>query len=87
MRERANHAAARSDEERCPAGNLAYVSQTPRATTARYAGCLQASLPPFWTTDARQAVLEALRRSDAAAEPPLPVQEMAVRFGEEAAVG
>jgi hypothetical protein len=32
-------------------------------------------------------VLDALRRIDAAAEPPLPVQEMAARFGEEAAVG
>jgi ATP-dependent DNA helicase DinG len=58
-----------------------------RLATARYAGFLRASLPPFWTTDSRQAVLDALRRIDAAAEPPLPVQEMAVRFGEEAAVG
>jgi ATP-dependent DNA helicase DinG len=58
-----------------------------RLATARYGGFLRASLPPFWTTDSRQAVLDALRRIDAAAEPPLPVQEMAARFGEEAAVG
>jgi ATP-dependent DNA helicase DinG len=58
-----------------------------RLATARYGGFLRASLPPFWTTDSRQAVLDALRRIDAAAEPPLPVPEMAARFGEEAAVG
>jgi ATP-dependent DNA helicase DinG len=58
-----------------------------RLATARYAGFLRASLPPFWTTDSRQAVLDALRRIDAAAEPPLPVQEMAARFGAEAPVG
>jgi ATP-dependent DNA helicase DinG len=58
-----------------------------RLATARYGGFLRASLPPFWTTDSRPAVLEALRRIDAAAEPPLPVQELAARSGQETAVG
>jgi ATP-dependent DNA helicase DinG len=57
-----------------------------RLATARYAAFLRASLPPFWATDSRQAVLDALRRIDAAAEPPLPVREAAARFGEEAGV-
>jgi ATP-dependent DNA helicase DinG len=50
-----------------------------RLATARYGGFLRASLPPFWTTDSREAVLDALRRIDAAATPPLPVQEAAAR--------
>jgi ATP-dependent DNA helicase DinG len=50
-----------------------------RLATARYGGFLRESLPPFWTTDSREAVLEALRRIDAAATPPLPVQEAAAR--------
>jgi ATP-dependent DNA helicase DinG len=51
----------------------------PRVVTARYGGFLRASLPPFWTTDSREAVLDALRRIDAAATAPLPVQEAAAR--------
>jgi ATP-dependent DNA helicase DinG len=50
-----------------------------RLATARYGGFLRASLPPFWATDSREAVLDALRRIDAAAGPPLPVQEAAAR--------
>ncbi|MFO7253578.1 MAG: helicase C-terminal domain-containing protein, partial [Actinomycetes bacterium] len=34
----------------------------PRLATARYAGFLRASLPPFWTTTDREKVLAALRR-------------------------
>jgi ATP-dependent DNA helicase DinG len=44
-----------------------------RLASARYAGFLRSSLPPFWTTTDRGLVLEALRRIDAAAEPPVPV--------------
>ncbi len=58
-----------------------------RLATARYGAFLRASLPPFWTTDSRQAVLDALRRIDEAAAPPVPVHEMSARFGEEATVG
>ncbi len=50
-----------------------------RLATARYGGFLRASLPPFWATDSREAVLEALRRIDAAAAAPLPVREAAAR--------
>jgi ATP-dependent DNA helicase DinG len=50
-----------------------------RLATARYGGFLRASLPPFWATDSREAVLDALRRIDAAAGPPLPVHEAAAR--------
>jgi ATP-dependent DNA helicase DinG len=50
-----------------------------RLATARYGGFLRASLPPFWATDSRDAVLEALRRIDAAAAAPLPVREAAAR--------
>lgn len=35
-----------------------------RLATARYAGFLRASLPPFWTTTDREVVLAALRRID-----------------------
>ncbi|HVN10846.1 MAG TPA: ATP-dependent DNA helicase [Kineosporiaceae bacterium] len=58
-----------------------------RLATARYGGFLRASLPPFWTTDARQAVLDALRRIDAAAPDPIPVREAASRAGEAAFAG
>jgi ATP-dependent DNA helicase DinG len=58
-----------------------------RLATARYGAFLRASLPPFWTTDSRQAVLDALRRIDEAAAPPVPVHEMSARFGAEATVG
>lgn len=37
-----------------------------RLATARYAGFLRASLPPFWATTDRDVVLAALRRLDAA---------------------
>jgi ATP-dependent DNA helicase DinG len=53
-----------------------------RLANARYGAFLRASLPPFWTTDSREAVLDALRRIDAAATPPLPVQEAAARVAE-----
>lgn len=39
----------------------------PRLATARYGPFLRSSLPPFWPTADRQAVLAALRRLDAAA--------------------
>jgi ATP-dependent DNA helicase DinG len=58
-----------------------------RLATARYGAFLRASLPPFWSTDSRQAVLDALRRIDEAAAPPVPVHELPARFGEEATVG
>jgi ATP-dependent DNA helicase DinG len=47
--------------------------------TARYAGFLQRSLPPFWPTADRAMVLAALARLDQTAEPPLPVAEPALR--------
>jgi ATP-dependent DNA helicase DinG len=53
-----------------------------RLATARYAGFLRASLPPFWTTADREVVLEALRRIDAAAPPPLPVSDPVDRAGD-----
>jgi ATP-dependent DNA helicase DinG len=55
-----------------------------RLATARYAGFLRASLPPFWATADRDVVLEALRRIDSAAPPPLPVAEPVDRSGEDA---
>ncbi|HYN29983.1 MAG TPA: ATP-dependent DNA helicase [Dermatophilaceae bacterium] len=51
----------------------------PRMVTARYAGFLQRSLPPFWPTTDRDLVLGALRRLDETAPPPLPVAEPALR--------
>ncbi len=51
----------------------------PRMMTARYAGFLQRSLPPFWPTADREMVLAALRRLDETAEPPLPVADPALR--------
>jgi len=51
----------------------------PRMMSARYAGFLQASLPPFWPTTDREMVLAALRRLDETAAPPMPVHEPGVR--------
>jgi ATP-dependent DNA helicase DinG len=50
-----------------------------RMMTARYAGFLQRSLPPFWPTADRAMVLAALQRLDETAQPPLPVAEPALR--------
>jgi ATP-dependent DNA helicase DinG len=52
-----------------------------RMMTARYAGFLQRSLPPFWPTVDRDLVLGALRRLDETADPPDPVAEPAPRGG------
>lgn len=50
-----------------------------RMVTARYAGFLQASLPPFWPTTDRALVLGALARLDAGAADVVPVIEPATR--------
>ena len=50
-----------------------------RMMTARYAGFLQKSLPPFWPTIDKKMVLAALRRLDETAAEPLPVHEPALR--------
>lgn len=50
-----------------------------RMMTARYAGFLQRSLPPFWPTTDRAMVLSALKRLDETAPEPLPVHEPALR--------
>ncbi|MGE9807048.1 ATP-dependent DNA helicase [Janibacter sp. G1551] len=50
-----------------------------RMMTARYAGFLQRSLPPFWPTTDRDLVLGALARLDETAPAPLPVAEPAKR--------
>lgn len=50
-----------------------------RMMTARYAGFLQKSLPPFWPTIDKVMVLAALTRLDETAAPPLPVPEPALR--------
>ena len=50
-----------------------------RMMSARYAGFLQRSLPPFWPTSDRDLVLNALRRLDATAPPPLAVADPALR--------
>lgn len=50
-----------------------------RMMTARYAGFLQRSLPPFWPTADRAMVLDALARLDESAPPPLPVAEPTLR--------
>jgi ATP-dependent DNA helicase DinG len=50
-----------------------------RMVTARYAGFLQKSLPPFWPTTDKALVLAALRRLDETAAEPLPVHEPALR--------
>ncbi len=51
----------------------------PRIVTARYAGFLQRSLPPFWPTQDKELVLGALRRLDSIAPPVHPVAEVATR--------
>ena len=50
-----------------------------RMMTARYAGFLQRSLPPFWPTTDKAMVLAALKRLDETAAEPLPVHEPALR--------
>jgi ATP-dependent DNA helicase DinG len=50
-----------------------------RMMTARYAGFLQKSLPPFWPTIDKAMVLAALTRLDETAAEPLPVHEPALR--------
>ena len=50
-----------------------------RMMTARYAGFLQKSLPPFWPTIDKAMVLAALTRVDETAREPLPVHEPALR--------
>ena len=50
-----------------------------RMMTARYAGFLQKSLPPFWPTIDKAVVLAALTRLDETAAEPLPVHEPALR--------
>ncbi|MEO8555798.1 MAG: ATP-dependent DNA helicase, partial [Actinomycetota bacterium] len=50
-----------------------------RMVTARYAGFLQKSLPPFWPTTDKAMVLAALERLDTTAAEPLPVHEPALR--------
>jgi ATP-dependent DNA helicase DinG len=51
----------------------------PRLMTARYAGFLQKSLPPFWPTIDKAMVLAALKRLDETAAEPVPVREPALR--------
>ena len=50
-----------------------------RMMTARYAGFLQRSLPPFYPTTDKKMVLAALSRLDAMAPPPVAVEEPALR--------
>jgi len=50
-----------------------------RMITARYAGFLQKSLPPFWPTTDKAMALAALERLDQTAAEPLPVHEPALR--------
>ena len=50
-----------------------------RMMTARYAGFLQKSLPPFWPTVDKAKVLAALTRLNETAAEPLPVHEPALR--------
>ena len=63
----------RSDDR----GVVAFLDS--RMITARYAGFLQKSLPPFWPTTDRDRVLAALRRLDETAAEPLAVHEPALR--------
>jgi ATP-dependent DNA helicase DinG len=63
----------RSDDR----GVVAFLDS--RMMTARYAGFLQRSLPPFWPTTDRERVLAALRRLDETAQPPVEVHEPALR--------
>jgi ATP-dependent DNA helicase DinG len=58
-----------------------------RMITARYAGFLQRSLPPFWPTTDRDRVLAALKRLDETAPAPLTVHEPALRGATGAVVG
>jgi ATP-dependent DNA helicase DinG len=51
----------------------------PRLATARYAGFLRASLPPFWQTSDKRVVLDALRRIDADAGEVMPVEMAVIR--------
>jgi ATP-dependent DNA helicase DinG len=50
-----------------------------RMVTARYAGFLQRSLPPYWPTTDHELVIAALRRLDEIAPEPQPVAEPALR--------
>ncbi len=59
----------------------------PRLATARYAGFLRASLPPFWLTSDKTVVLDALRRIDAAAGEVLPVERAGLRAASPAGLG
>ncbi|GAB3115116.1 ATP-dependent DNA helicase [Janibacter alkaliphilus] len=63
----------RSDDR----GVVAFLDS--RMMTARYAGFLQRSLPPFWPTTDRDLVLGALARLDETAPDPLPVGDPARR--------
>ncbi|NNM44469.1 ATP-dependent DNA helicase [Knoellia koreensis] len=63
----------RSDDR----GVVAFLDS--RMMTARYAGFLQRSLPPFWPTTDRDRVLAALKRLDEIAPPPLEVADPALR--------
>ncbi len=63
----------RSDDR----GVVAFLDS--RMMTARYAGFLQRSLPPFWPTTDRDMVIAALRRLDETAAPVLAVAEPALR--------
>jgi ATP-dependent DNA helicase DinG len=58
-----------------------------RMMTARYAGFLQRSLPPFWPTTDRERVLAALQRLDQTAAPPVEVHEPALRGATGAVAG
>lgn len=60
----------RSGDDR---GVVAFLDS--RMVSARYAGFLQRSLPPFWPTTDRALVLQALARLDQTAPPPRPVAE------------
>ncbi len=60
----------RSSEDR---GVVAFLDS--RMVSARYAGFLQRSLPPFWPTTDRALVLQALTRLDQTAPPPRAVAE------------
>ncbi|WP_245706829.1 ATP-dependent DNA helicase [Austwickia chelonae] len=60
----------RRDDDR---GVVAFLDS--RMMTARYAGFLQSSLPPFWATTDRELVLAALARLDETAGPVLPTRE------------
>jgi ATP-dependent DNA helicase DinG len=63
----------RSDDR----GVVAFLDS--RMMTARYAGFLQRSLPPFYPTTDKQMVLAALGRLDEMAPEPLQVEEPALR--------